>query len=210
MIDVIDAHALVLFVLASLVLIFTPGPDMLLMTVRSLSGGPRAGVLVTAGLIGGVMFHTCIVAFGLAALLAASVVAFTIVKWIGAAYLVWLGIQALREPVTPLVVNDNTTQYRAGELLRQGFLSNALNPKVALFFFTFLPQFADGERAPISIQVVVLGLLFAVMGFTIYAALSYAVGRARAFLASRARRVVTRVSGGIMILLGLRLAAVER
>jgi threonine/homoserine/homoserine lactone efflux protein len=207
---IVDAHALALFVAASLVLIFTPGPDMLLMTLRSLGGGPRAGVLITTGLIGGVIFHTCIVAFGLAALLAASALAFAIVKWIGAAYLVWLGVQALRAPVAPLKIEAERERYSARSLLVQGFLSNALNPKVALFFFTFLPQFADGERAPIGLQLVALGLLFAAMGFAIYVVLSFAVGRMRHFLASRARVVIVRISGGLMIALGLRLAAAER
>jgi threonine/homoserine/homoserine lactone efflux protein len=207
---VIDPHSLALFVLASAVLIATPGPDMLLMTVRSLGGGPHDGVLVTVGLIGGVILHTCTVAFGLAALLAASPLAFTIVKWIGALYLVWLGWRALREPIAPLEARAEPRRYHARELLAQGFLSNALNPKVALFFFTFLPQFADGERAPLAAQIGMLGLLFAAMGFAAYAALSFAVGRARGFLASGARRVVTRISGGIMIALGLRLAVSER
>lgn len=206
----IDAHALALFVLASAALIATPGPDMLLMTVRSLGGGPRDGVLVTAGLIGGVVLHTCIVALGLAALLAASALAFAVVKWIGGAYLVWLGIQALREPVAPLEAAGDGRRYRAAELLRQGFLSNALNPKVALFFFTFLPAFADGKRAPVGVQILVLGLIFAAMGFASYAAASFAVGRARGFLGSKARLVMTRLSGGVMVALGLRLAVAER
>ena len=206
----IDAHSLALFVVASAALIAAPGPDMLLMTVRSLGGGPRDGAIITAGLVCGVIFHTCIVAFGLAALLAASPLAFTVVKWMGAAYLVWLGVRALREPILPLDLTAAPRRYRARELLAQGFLSNALNPKVALFFFTFLPQFADGQRAPVAAQIVVLGLLFAAMGLSSYVALSFAVGRARGFLASRARRVFTRVSGGVMIALGIRLAVAER
>jgi threonine/homoserine/homoserine lactone efflux protein len=180
------------------------------MALRSVSGGPRGGVLVTLGLVGGILFHTCLVAFGLAALLAASVVAFAVVKWVGAAYLVWLGIQALREPVAPLEVREDARRYGVAELLRQGFLSNALNPKVALFFFTILPQLADGVRAPVPLQIAGLGLLFAAMGFGSYAALSFAVGRTRGLLASGARRVLTRFSGVVMILLGLRLAAAER
>jgi len=207
---VIDAQSVALFVVASVALIAAPGPDMLLMAVRSLGGGPRDGVLVTAGLVSGVLFHTGIVAFGLAALLAASPLAFAVVKWIGAAYLVWLGVRALREPILPLDLSAAPRRYRARELLGQGFLSNALNPKVALFFFTFLPQFADGERAPVATQIVVLGLLFAAMGFSSYAALSFVVGRARGFLATGARRVFTRVSGGVMIALGVRLAIAER
>jgi len=86
----------------------------------------------------------------------------------------------------------------------------ALNPKVALFFFTFLPQFADGQGAPIAAQIMALGLLFAAMGMASYAGLSFVVGRVGSTLASRIRHVLTRISGGIMIALGLRLAITER
>lgn len=206
----IDAQSLALFMLASAALIATPGPDMLLMMVRSLGGGPRDGVLVTAGLIGGVVFHTVLVAFGLAALFAASALAFNAVKWAGAAYLVWLGLQALRAPLLPLQVQAQTQRFGALELLRQGFLSNALNPKVALFFFTFLPQFADGRQAPVAAQILLLGGVFAAMGFATYGVASFVVGRARGLLAAGARRALTRVSGGLMIALGVRLAVAER
>ncbi len=206
----IDAQSLALFMLASAALIATPGPDMLLMMVRSLGGGPRDGVLVTAGLIGGVVFHTVLVAFGLAALFAASALAFNAVKWAGAAYLVWLGLQALRAPLVPLQVQAQTQRFGALELLRQGFLSNALNPKVALFFFTFLPQFADGRQAPVAAQILLLGGVLAAMGFATYGVASFVVGRARGLLAAGARRALTRVSGGLMIALGVRLAVAER
>ncbi len=206
----IDAQSLALFMLASAALIATPGPDMLLMMVRSLGGGPRDGVLVTAGLIGGVVFHTVLVAFGLAALFAASALAFNAVKWAGAAYLVWLGLQALRAPLLPLQVQAQTQRFGALELLRQGFLSNALNPKVALFFFTFLPQFADGRQAPVAAQILLLGGVFAAMGFATYGVASFVVGRARGLLAAGARRALTRLSGGLMIALGVRLAVAER
>jgi threonine/homoserine/homoserine lactone efflux protein len=206
----IDAGSLLLFMMASVVLIATPGPDMLLMIVRTLSGGPRDGVLVTLGLIGGIILHTCLVAFGLAALFEASSAAFNIVKWAGAAYLVWLGVQAVREPLAPLDVRAEARRYSAAELLQQGFLSNALNPKVALFFLTFLPQFADGKQAPVILQLLLLGGLFGAMGLASYVALSFALGQARGLLVGGVRRILTRLSGGLMIALGVRLAFTER
>jgi len=207
---VIEPHTLALFVAASVVLIVTPGPDMLLVIARSLGGGPRDGALVAAGLIGGLLLHTAIVSLGLAALLAASALAFSLVKWAGAAYLVWLGVQMLRDPGGGETVQAGGRRYRPRELLVQGFLSAALNPKLALFFLAFLPQFADGRAAPVAVQLALLGTLFTAMGFTSYATLSFVVGRARRFLASQARRNLERVAGALLILLALRLALSAR
>jgi threonine/homoserine/homoserine lactone efflux protein len=207
---VIEPQAFVLFIAASVVLIVTPGPDMLLVIARSLAGGPRDGVLVAAGLVGGLLLHTAVVALGLAALLAASAVAFTVVKWAGAAYLVWLGAQIIRHAGDRATLEAPRRRYPARTLLAQGFLSAALNPKLALFFLAFLPQFADGRAAPLPLQLALLGTLFTLMGCGSYAALSFVVGRARGFLASRARTLLERIAGGLLILLALRLALTER
>jgi len=201
---------LFLFVAAAVVLIVTPGPDMLLVIARSLAGGPRDGVLVAAGLMGGLLLHTTIVALGLAALLAASALAFNLVKWAGAAYLAWLGLQIVRHAGARAALDAQARSYRARELLVQGFLSAALNPKLALFFLAFLPQFADGRAAPVALQLALLGVLFTLMGCGSYAALSFVVGRARVFLASKARRFLERAAGTLLILVALRLALTER
>ncbi len=206
----IEPHTLALFVAASVVLIVTPGPDMLLVIARSIQGGPRDGTLVAAGLVGGLLLHTAIISLGLAALLAASALAFNLVKWAGAAYLVWLGVQMLRNPGEGETAQAGERRYRARELLTQGFLSAALNPKLALFFLAFLPQFADGRAAPVPIQLALLGTLFTAMGFTSYATLSFVVGRARHVLASTARRLLERIAGAMLIALALRLALSER
>jgi len=207
---VIEPQTFALFIAASVVLIITPGPDMLLVIARSLAGGPRDGVLVAAGLVGGLLMHTAIVSLGLAALLAASAIAFNIVKWAGAAYLAWLGVQIVRHAGDTASFAAPQHRYRARELLAQGFLSAALNPKLALFFLAFLPQFADGRAAPVALQLAALGTLFTLMGCGSYAMLSFVVGRARGFLASRARTLLERVAGGLLILLALRLGLAER
>lgn len=206
----IEPQTLALFVAASVVLIVTPGPDMLLVIARSLAGGPRDGVLVAAGLVGGLLLHTAVVALGLAALLAASALAFTLIKWAGAAYLAWLGVQILRHAGDAAALEAPRLEYRARELITQGFLSAALNPKLALFFLAFLPQFADGRAAPVALQLALLGALFTLMGCGSYAALSFVVGRARRFLVSRARAQLERAAGVLLILLALRLALAER
>lgn len=206
----IEPNTLALFVAASAVLIITPGPDMLLVIARSLGGGPRDGALVAVGLVGGLLLHTAIVSLGLAALLAASALAFNLVKWAGAAYLVWLGVQILRHAGDTASLEAPVRRYPARELLTQGFLSAALNPKLALFFLAFLPQFADGRTVPVPLQLALLGTLFTLMGCGSYAALSFVVGRARRFLASKARGTLERVAGTLLILLALRLALSER
>jgi len=192
----LEPQALALFFAASVVLIVTPGPDMLLVIARSLAGGPRDGVLVAAGLMGGLLLHTAVVTLGLAALLAASAVAFNIVKWAGAAYLAWLGLQIVRHAGDAAALETPERRYRARELVTQGFLS--------------APQFADGRAAPVAQQLVLLGVLFTLMGCGSYAALSFVVGRARGFLASKARRILERTAGALLILLALRLALTER
>jgi len=207
---VIEPQTLALFVAGSVVLIVTPGPDMLLVIARSLAGGPRDGVLVAAGLMGGLLLHTAVVSLGLAALLAASALAFNLVKWAGAVYLAWLGLQIVRHAGARAAFDAPARRYRARELLIQGFLSAALNPKLALFFLAFLPQFADGRAAPVALQLAVLGALFTLMGCGSYAALSFVVGRARGFLASRARMMMEQTAGALLILLALRLALAER
>ena len=199
-----------LFLLAALALVWTPGPDMALLFARTLGGGARDGLLALTGMIVGIMLHTTLVAVGLAALFAASVLAFSVVQYVGAAYLIWLGVQALRARAVSLDEGAPSRRYSARALLAQGFLSNALNPKVALFFLAFLPQFADGQRAPLGIQIAVLGATFAALGFSNYALLALLVARSRRLFTPAWRTAMTRISGAVMIAAGARLALADR
>src|SRR5262245_16156069 len=141
----IDAASLALFMTATLALNLAPGPDMLYVSTRSLAQGRRAGVISALGIAAGAVVHTVAIASGLAALLRAVPVAYEIVRWAGAVYLVWLGIQALRSKGGPLagVPIDRASEWA---ILRQGMITNLLNPKVALFFLAFLPQFVTPAR----------------------------------------------------------------
>ncbi len=206
----IEPAAFALFLLASLALVWTPGPDMALVIARALGGGARDGVLVTAGLIFGIAMHATLVAIGLAALFAASMLAFSVMKYLGAAYLIWLGVQALRARAASLDEGATSRHYSARALVAQGFLSSALNPKLALFFLAFLPQFADGQRAPLGMQIALLGAAFAALGFSNYALLALLVGRSRRLFATAWRTAMTRISGAVMIAAGARLAFAER
>jgi len=134
----VGTHDLWAFVVASVLLWLTPGPDTLYIRARSVAQGRRAGVMSALGVGSGLLIHTLLAAFGLSAILAASAWAFAVVKIAGAGYLIYLGFQALRKRVGPLDASD-LTQIGSWRVYRQGVISNTLNPKVAIFFLAFLP-----------------------------------------------------------------------
>ncbi|MEO7055959.1 MAG: LysE family translocator, partial [Caldimonas sp.] len=140
-------HAPWLFALSLLIFNLTPGPDLLFTLARSLQHGRRAGIAAAFGIGAGCLVHTAAAAFGLAALLAASAEAFTLLRWIGAAYLLWLAFGLLRAAPSlrsaASAADAPAPKVPAWRIFRQGFLTNALNPKVAIFFLAFLPQFID-------------------------------------------------------------------
>jgi threonine/homoserine/homoserine lactone efflux protein len=202
-----DPHALLLFVVAGLVLNLTPGPDLLYITARSLGQGWRAGAASSFGIAAGCLVHTAAAALGISVLLAASPLAYDVLRLAGAAYLIWLGVQALRRRAPTAAV----AALPADSLRRvfwQGFATNVLNPKVALFFLAFLPQFADPARGAFALQVLVLGLVFIANGLWV----CLLVARCAAAMADWARRKagamdwIQRGSGALLVGLGLHLA----
>src|SRR5918996_4577523 len=148
----LDLGSLALFMTATLALNLAPGPDMLYVSTRSLTQGRRAGVISALGIAAGSVMHTVAIASGLAALLRAVPLAYEIVRFAGAAYLIWLGIQALLAKSGPM---DGKPLDRASEwtIFRHGMITNLLNPKVALFFLAFLPQFVTGDEA-VALQII--------------------------------------------------------
>ena len=156
-------HNYLLFVAAAVVLILVPGPDMLYMLGRCIAQGRRAGMLSAIGSNLGGYVHITAAVLGLSAVLAASATAFTVVKWAGAAYLVYLGISTLRRKPRPLAIGASPAPLRARTILWQAFLSDVLNPKVALFFLALLPQFVDRQAPHPELQILVLGLTVSVI-----------------------------------------------
>ncbi len=206
-------HDLWLFILSGLLLNITPGPDTAYIIGRSVQIGWRGGVAAALGICAGCLVHVFAAAVGLSALLAASSTAFTIVKWIGAAYLLYSGLQMLRwkAPQDLLASSVEKPAIRLSQVFWQGALTNALNPKVALFFLAFLPQFVDADAPQKALAFMVLGLMFIGTGGTW--CLLVAVFAARA-----ARRVrqsgkglvwINRALGGVFIYLGIRVALLE-
>lgn len=203
------------FVGASIVLALAPGPDNVFVVTSSVQRGARSGLWVTLGLCCGLIIHTMAVAVGIASLFAASPLAFTILKLVGASYLVFLAIQAWRSDAVDVrldgkgVSSQGTNHW---EMLRRGFFMNVTNPKVALFFLAFLPQFADAEKANLPLQLMSLGGLFLLVTLVIFSVIATVSGIAgTSFLRSpKAQRTLNHVSGGVFAFLAVNLALSTR
>jgi threonine/homoserine/homoserine lactone efflux protein len=159
-----DPSHLALFVGAALLLLVVPGPSVLYVVTQSVSHGRRAGIASVAGITTGTLVHIAAATVGLSALLASSAVAFDVVKYLGAAYLVVIGIRRLAG-FEPDDEPHHQTRQSHGPLYRQGIVVNVLNPKTALFFLAFMPQFVNPARGAAWLQILALGLLFAALGF---------------------------------------------
>jgi threonine/homoserine/homoserine lactone efflux protein len=201
----------VLFTLASLLLIATPGQDMVLVMSRSIAQGAAAGVVTAAGVCVGLLGHTIFVMLGLGALLQASEWLFVALKLAGAAYLVWLGIGLLRTRSFDLPAAALPRRSLA-RLFADGALSNLSNPKIAIFYFAFLPQFVDVGAAHPTLTIGALGVWFAVLGFIVKGPVAVAAGLLSGWLRARPSALawLYRVSGLALVGLGLRLAFERR
>jgi threonine/homoserine/homoserine lactone efflux protein len=203
-------HDYGLFLAAGLLLNLTPGQDTMFIIGQSLSGGRRAGVAAAVGISLGSVGHTLAAALGLSAILATSALAFSIVKLAGAGYLVYLGLRLLLS--RPAAVGAAGEARAAGlpprAVLRQGILTNLLNPKVALFFLAFLPQFIDPASTTKMLAFLVLGASFIATGLAWCLVLATAAAQLQHFFERnpRARATIDRVVGGLFIALGARLA----
>lgn len=193
-----------LFLLAALGLLLIPGPSVLYILTRSVAQGRRAGLASVAGIELASLTHAVAATLGLSALLLTSALAFSIVKYLGAAYLIYLGVRRLlsRHESPKAAVPASQSLSR---LFAQGFLVNLLNPKTALFFYAFLPQFVDPARGAATGQILVFGVLFVLLAFctdSLYALLGSTVGKLlpRSVRFRQAQRYVT---GGVYILLGV-------
>ncbi len=204
---VFDAHALVAFIGAGLLLNVTPGPDVLYIVGRSLSQGRAAGVISAFGISAGCLVHVAAAALGLSTLMLTVPLAYDVVRYAGAAYLVWLGIRALMSRGEVLAV-PTMARVSHGSIFRQGMVTNALNPKVALFFLAFLPQFTDPTRGPLALQFLVLGLIFVANGLLVCLGYALAASWLGGWLTRRynVHTWLTRAMGALFIGLGLRLA----
>ncbi len=206
----IDPNLLVGYLLASLVLVLTPGPDMAFVLAQTISGGARRGWAATMGVFTGAAVHILAAAAGVAALVAANPALFTVLRVIGALYLLWLGFHAIRAALRGQGgLGDGgapTTSLAAA--WRQGFVTNLLNPKVGLFFLAFVPLFVDPARSAPWVQMLILGPLLPLMSIPFFAVLIAGASRIAARLrASSAGRWLDGAAGTLFVGLGVRLLA---
>jgi threonine/homoserine/homoserine lactone efflux protein len=199
------------FFLASTLLAIAPGPDNVFVLTQSALHGKLSGLVVVFGLCTGLLVHTGAVALGVAVIFKASAIAFTLLKVIGASYLLYLAWQIFRS--SPEQIHMHGSQQKSlGTLYRRGIIMNVTNPKVSIFFLAFLPQFADPERGSISLQMVALGGIFIVATILIFGAVALIGGALGDWLnrSLRAQRVMNWVAGTVFVGLAIKLVTVEK
>lgn len=207
----IDQTTLLTYIAIVLGFVFIPGPATLLTVARATTSGTKAGIATGAGITIGDIIHTTMAVIGISAIIAASATLFTIIKYLGAGYLIYLGLKAIFEKA-PLDPSAGYSPITPQQAFQQGVLAEVLNPKTALFFLAFLPQFVDPANGYVFAQLTLLGVIFAILGFVSTLTFSLAAGRLGTFL----RRNPTvlkwqgKVVGGIYCALGARLALQER
>jgi threonine/homoserine/homoserine lactone efflux protein len=208
-----DAPTLLAYLAAAVVLVIIPGPGTAWIVAQTVVGGTARGMRAGLGLETATLIHALAAGFGLSALLATSALAFEALKYAGAAYLVWLGVKAWRSGEQAPADDPHPAPVRdTGGVYWRSVVTGVLNPKVALFFLAFLPQFVHPERGMAWLQFLVLGVLLSLIGFSNSAVLSIAIGRFGRRLKGNARhaRWRQRALGGFFVGLGLRLALQQR
>lgn len=201
------------FFSAALALNLSPGPDLLFVLSRTLSGGRRVGVASVCGVCSGALVHVAAAVLGISAIMATSALAFAVVKYVGAAYLLYLGIQALRSAGSAASLNLKAApRVSVWQAYRQGILVDVLNPKAAIFFMAFLPQFVRPDQGAVALQLLVLGVLVVLVAVVVECAMVFLVARASSALRGNRRLCLwlDRVLGSVLIGLGVRLGLAER
>jgi len=204
-----------IFIAASVALSLSPGPDNIFVLTQSAMYGRKAGVLITLGLCTGLLFHTAAVALGVAAIFQTSIFAFTLLKVIGALYLLYLAWQAFNAKATT-INNDsdakNTSQLKVKQLYRRGILMNVTNPKVAIFFLAFLPQFTHISQGSITLQMISLGGLFILSALVVFSSIAWSAGSLGEKLreSDRIQQWINKLAAIVFISLAIKLLMTER
>ena len=208
----IAVDTMVIFFLASLALAVAPGPDNIFVLTQSALHGRLAGLLVTLGLCTGLLVHTAAVSLGVAVIFMTSAVAFAGLKILGALYLLYLAWQAFRASRTDLSSNNAAVSLSARKLYARGIIMNVTNPKVAIFFMAFLPQFADPARGSLTLQLVLFGAIFMLATLIVFGSIAWGAGMIGEWLkgSRRAQLILNRIAGAVFAGLAVRLITVER
>ena len=201
--------ALILFLTASLVVILAPGPDNILVLTRGVTLGRRAALVSAAGASTGLVCHSLFAAAGLSAVLASSATAYTVVKYVGAAYLIYLGVKSLLDRRRFVFSSGSAPHLGLRSVYSQAVVSNVFNPKIAIFFLAYLPQFANrSAEVGVALQLLLLGLAFAFVTLALFSVVAYFSGALGGWLKRRPRAAdsLSWLTGGVLVALGLRLA----
>lgn len=204
-------ETLALFITASSLLALAPGPDNIFVMAQSMIKGAKPGIIVTLGLCTGLIVHTSAVAFGVAAIFQTSQLAFDILKYIGAAYLLYLAYGAFRAN-SSTTVKASKEELSLGRLYTRGIIMNVTNPKVSIFFLAFLPQFTNAKMGSIPIQVFILGAIFMLCAFVIFSSIAILAGKLGNWFnnSPKAEGYLNKAAGTIFGLLALKLALTEQ
>ncbi|ABB31040.1 Lysine exporter protein (LYSE/YGGA) [Geobacter metallireducens RCH3] len=203
-------YTLLCFLGASIALTVAPGPDNIFVMTQGVARGRKPAIVTALGMCSGVTVHTTAAAFGISAVFYSSAIAFTVVKSAGAAYLLYLAFKTLKE--RSAIRLSAADDLPAAALFRRGFIMNVLNPKVAMFFLAFLPQFVAPAAGRVPLQMLLLGLIFMVQSVVIFCLLGYFAGSIGSFILARPRiaRYFDWLTAGVFLSLGVRLALAER
>jgi len=207
----IPLEALITFFIASVLLALAPGPDNIFVLTQSALRGKSAGIAVMFGLCTGLIGHSCAVAFGVAVIFQTSALAFSILKYFGAGYLLYLAWGAFRASTEKIESKPNGS-LNHWKLYRRGIIMNITNPKVSLFFLAFLPQFADPTRGPVALQILLLGGLFIAATILIFGSIALLAGTLGEWLnrSARVQKILNWVAGTVFVGLALKLATIKR
>jgi len=202
---------IVFFILTSFFVILIPGQDLVLVMSRGMTQGARAGIATAAGVSTGLLGHTMLTALGLGALLMSSEIFFALLKYLGAAYLSYLGLKLIFSPAQELKLERGNSRP-LGKLFVIGALSNISNPKITIFYFAFLPQFISTDVENPTLLLLTLGFVFAALTFLVKAPIGYFAGLASVWIRSRpiVIKLINSISGAVLIGLGIKLAFEQR
>ncbi|MDM8526003.1 LysE family translocator [Desulfococcaceae bacterium HSG8] len=196
-----------MFSAASIILIFTPGPDIIYVMTRGIAQGRKAAISAAAGFSLGNIFHILCAVVGLSALITSSAAAFQIVKIAGAVYLIWLGVKIFRSDAE-ISMSKEQKSVQLKSIFKQSIIANMLNPKVAVFFLAFFPQFIETDRGHVAVQMLILGCIFVVLTFIGFSMVGYGSGKIGNWLSSNPTvgNRINKIAGSVLVFLGLRLA----
>jgi threonine/homoserine/homoserine lactone efflux protein len=207
----IPLATLVTFSIASILLALAPGPDNIFVLTQSALRGKEAGLTVTIGLCTGLIVHTTAVAFGVAVIFRTSTIAFTVLKLIGAGYLLYLAWQVFRAAATKINIKAKS-KLTFWQLYRRGIIMNVTNPKVSIFFLAFLPQFADPKRGFLSLQIMILGSVFIISTLLVFGSIAILAGSLGEWLSrsEKTQKIINWIAGSVFVGIALKLLTAER